>query len=104
TDDNGNFIWPGFGENMRVLKWMLERIEGTAQGEENLFGISPRYEDITWDGLSFDQAQFERITSIEQDQWRRELQLHAELFNKLKNRLPDELTRIRERLDSQVSA
>ncbi|PJX20435.1 phosphoenolpyruvate carboxykinase (GTP) [Advenella sp. S44] len=104
TDDNGKFIWPGFGENMRVLKWMLERIDGKAQGEENLFGVSPRFEDITWDGLSFDQAQFKRITSIEQDQWRRELELHAELFDKLKSRLPEELTQIRERLDSQVSA
>ncbi|MGX9935412.1 phosphoenolpyruvate carboxykinase (GTP) [Advenella kashmirensis] len=103
TDDNGKFIWPGFGENMRVLKWMLERIDGTAQGEENLFGVSPRFEDITWDGLSFDAAQFKRITSIEQGQWRRELGLHEELFNKLQQRLPQELSQIRERLDSQVA-
>lgn len=103
TDDNGKFIWPGFGENMRVLKWMLERIDGTAQGEENLFGVSPRFEDITWDGLSFDAAQFKRITTIEQEQWRRELGLHEELFNKLQQRLPTELAQIRERLDSQVA-
>lgn len=103
TDDNGKFIWPGFGENMRVLKWMLERIDGTAQGEENLFGVSPRFEDITWDGLSFDAAQFKRITTIEQEQWRRELGLHEELFNKLQQRLPSELAQIRERLDSQVA-
>jgi phosphoenolpyruvate carboxykinase (GTP) len=104
TDDNGRFIWPGFGENMRVLKWMLERIDGTAQGEENLFGVSPRFEDITWDGLSFDAAQFKRITTIEQEQWRRELGLHEELFNKLQQRLPEELSQIRERLDGQVGA
>ncbi|MGH8814156.1 MAG: phosphoenolpyruvate carboxykinase (GTP) [Advenella sp.] len=103
TDDNGKFIWPGFGENMRVLKWMLERIDGTAHGEENLFGVSPRFEDITWDGLSFDAAQFKRITTIEQEQWRRELGLHEELFNKLQQRLPQELSQIRERLDSQVA-
>lgn len=104
TDDNGKFIWPGFGENMRVLKWMLERIDGKAQGEEHLFGVSPRFEDISWDGLSFDAAQFKRITSIEQGQWRKELDLHAELFDRLNQRLPQELTQIRERLDSQVSA
>ncbi len=104
TDDNGKFIWPGFGENMRVLKWMLERIDGKAQGEEHLFGVSPRFEDITWDGLSFDAAQFKRITSIEPEVWRKELQLHAELFDKLKQRLPAELSQIHERLDSQVSA
>ena len=103
TDDNGKFIWPGFGENMRVLKWMLERIDGTAQGEENLFGVSPRFEDITWDGLSFDAAQFKRITTIEQEQWRRELDLHEELFNKLQQRLPQELSQIRERLDSHLA-
>jgi len=103
TDDNGKFIWPGFGENMRVLKWMLERIDGTAQGEENLFGVSPRFEDITWDGLSFDAAQFKRITTIEQEQWRRELGLHEELFNKLQQRLPQELSQIRERLDSHLA-
>ena len=103
TDDNGKFIWPGFGENMRVLKWMLERIDGTAQGAENLFGVSPRFEDITWDGLAFDAAQFKRITSIVQDQWRRELDLHEELFTKLQQRLPKALADIRERLDSQVA-
>jgi len=102
TDDNGKFIWPGFGENMRVLKWMLERIDGKAQGAEHLFGVSPRFEDITWDGLSFDAEQFKRITAIEQDEWRRELDLHAELFDKLKQRLPGELSQIRARLDSQV--
>lgn len=104
TDDNGKFIWPGFGENMRVLKWMLERIDGKAQGAEHLFGVSPRFEDITWDGLSFDAEQFKRITAIEQDEWRRELDLHAELFEKLKQRLPGELSQIRARLDSQISA
>ncbi|ETF04200.1 phosphoenolpyruvate carboxykinase [Advenella kashmirensis W13003] len=104
TDDNGKFIWPGFGENMRVLKWMLERIDGKAQGAEHLFGVSPRFEDITWDGLSFDAEQFKRITAIEQDEWRRELDLHAELFEKLKQRLPGELSQIRAHLDSQIGA
>ncbi|AHG65708.1 phosphoenolpyruvate carboxykinase (GTP) [Advenella mimigardefordensis] len=103
TDDDGKFIWPGFGENMRVLKWMLERIDGTAQGAENLFGVSPRFEDITWDGLAFDAAQFKRITTIEQEQWRRELGLHEELFTRLQQRLPKALADVRERLDSQVA-
>ncbi len=98
TDDQGKFIWPGFGENMRVLKWMLERIEGSAQGEENLFGITPRYEDITWEGLDFDSDQFDRITTIDPEAWRKELALHAELFEKLKKRLPAELASLQSRL------
>ncbi|SHI32684.1 phosphoenolpyruvate carboxykinase (GTP) [Pollutimonas bauzanensis] len=103
TDDQGKFIWPGFGENMRVLKWMLERIEGRAQGADNLFGVTPRYEDITWDGLDFDAGKFERITAIDSAAWRKELGLHAELFDRLEHRLPAELpdlqNRLRERLD-----
>jgi len=102
TDAEGKFIWPGFGENMRVLKWMIERIEGTAQGQENLFGVSPRYEDITWDGLDFSSAQFESITAIDAEAWRKELGLHAELFEKLRKHLPAELASHQARLSAQL--
>ena len=61
---DGKFVWPGYGENMRVLKWMLERVEGRATGVEHAFGISPRYEDLSWDGLPFTRAQFDTVTSI----------------------------------------
>jgi phosphoenolpyruvate carboxykinase (GTP) len=88
TDANGKFVWPGFGDNMRVLKWMLERIDGSTSGTENIFGISPKYEDLTWDGLNFTAEQFETITSIDKDAWKAELDLHTELFDKLKYRLP----------------
>ncbi|UHL62734.1 phosphoenolpyruvate carboxykinase (GTP) [Paralcaligenes sp. KSB-10] len=98
TDAQGKFVWPGFGENMRILKWMLERIEGSAQGEENLFGITPRYEDITWEGLDFGADKFKHITAIDAAAWRKELGLHAELFGKLKNRLPVELANFQSRL------
>ncbi len=53
---DGKFVWPGYGENMRVLQWMLDRIEGTAAGAENVFGISPRYDDLNWDGLDFSRG------------------------------------------------
>jgi phosphoenolpyruvate carboxykinase (GTP) len=98
TDAQGKFVWPGFGENMRILKWMLERIEGSAQGEENLFGITPRYEDITWEGLDFGADKFKHITAIDAAAWRKELGLHSELFGKLKNRLPVELANFQSRL------
>jgi phosphoenolpyruvate carboxykinase (GTP) len=91
TDANGKFVWPGFGDNMRVLKWMLERIDGATTGQENVFGISPKFDDITWDGLNFTAEQFDTITSIDKDAWKAELELHTELFDKLKYRLPAEL-------------
>lgn len=91
TDENGHFVWPGFGDNMRVLKWMLERVEGTGGGVENIFGTTPRYGDISWDGLPFTAEEFETITSIDKDAWRAELKLHAELFEKLAYHLPQEL-------------
>jgi phosphoenolpyruvate carboxykinase (GTP) len=91
TDEQGHFVWPGFGDNMRVLKWMLERLEGQAGGVENLFGMTPRFGDIHWDGLPFSPEEFETITSIDKDAWREELKLHAELFEKLAYHLPQEL-------------
>lgn len=103
-NEQGRFIWPGFGENMRVLKWMLERIEDKAQGEEHPFGITPRYEDINWDGLDFDPARYERITRLDPAVWTHELNLHKELFERLHERLPQELVQIKQRLRERLSA
>lgn len=102
TDADGKFIWPGFGENMRILKWMLQRIEGSAEGQENLFGISPRYEDISWGGLNFTHEQFQAITAIDPQAWRTELGLHGELFDKLRDRLPAELASLHVRFSAQL--
>ncbi len=104
TDDNGKFIWPGFGENMRVLKWMLERIEGKAEGQDTPFGITPRYDDMTWDGLDFPREQFDRITRFESDKWRKELELHRELFDRLAARLPGQLKNALDVLHQRVGA
>lgn len=103
TDANGKFVWPGFGDNMRVLKWMLERIDGATTGTENIFGISPKYEDLTWDGLSFTSEQFDLITSIDKDAWKAELELHTELFDKLKYRLPAALESTKATLASRLA-
>jgi len=104
TDENGKFVWPGFGDNMRVLKWMLDRIEGKAGGGENVFGTTPRYEDLNWDGLDFTTAQFDRITSIDKAAWEAELKLHAELFDKLHYHLPQELESTRTHLEKRLAA
>ena len=104
TDENGHFVWPGFGDNMRVLKWMLERVEGTGGGIENIFGTTPRYGDIQWDGLPFTPEEFETITSIDKDAWRAELKLHAELFDKLAYQLPQELKDNMQTLEKRLNA
>lgn len=96
VNDEGKFIWPGFGDNMRVLKWMLERIEGKAQGQDNLFGITPRYEDISWEGLAFGAQDFERVTAIDAVAWRKELESHATLFERLHKQLPSELSALQQ--------
>ncbi|WP_286798381.1 phosphoenolpyruvate carboxykinase (GTP) [Pandoraea sp. 64-18] len=88
---DGKFVWPGFGENMRVLAWMLGRIDGTAQGVENAFGITPRYEDLNWNGLSFTPSQFDDVTSMDSAAWHEELKLHTELFDTFNHRLPQAL-------------
>lgn len=104
TDENGKFVWPGFGENMRVLKWMLERIKGSGTGTEHVFGVSPKYDDMTWEGVDFTREQFDQITAIDTAAWREELKLHDELFALLEQRLPAELLAVRKQLDQRLGA
>jgi phosphoenolpyruvate carboxykinase (GTP) len=89
--EDGKFVWPGYGENMRVLKWMIDRMEGRAHGRDNVFGISPTYDEITWHGLAFSAAQFDSVMQIDPAAWREELQLHEALFAQLAYHLPPEL-------------
>jgi phosphoenolpyruvate carboxykinase (GTP) len=104
TDENGRFVWPGFGENMRVLQWMIGRIEGEAGASEHVFGHSPRYEDLTWNGLDFPRGEFDKITSIDAAQWKREFELHSELFTLLAQGLPHQLTATKEALEKRLAA
>jgi len=101
---DGKFVWPGYGENMRVLKWMLDRVEGTGAGQENVFGLTPNYGDINWQGLDFTQAQFEQVTSIDKAAWATELGLHAELFQQLAYHLPAELPATKARIEARLAA
>lgn len=101
-DENGRFVWPGFGENMRVLKWMIDRIEGQAQGSEHVFGVSPRYEELRWDGLDFTAEQFAKVISLDAAAWKQELVLHDELFTQLAHGLPPALPQAKARLEAQL--
>jgi phosphoenolpyruvate carboxykinase (GTP) len=95
-DEQGNFAWPGFGENMRVLKWIVERVRGRAVAVESPIGWMPRYEDIDWRGLEFSRKEFEKLLTINREAWQQEVLLHEELFIKLYDRLPKELLAVRE--------
>ncbi|QUN28379.1 phosphoenolpyruvate carboxykinase (GTP) [Cupriavidus sp. KK10] len=101
-DADGKFVWPGFGENMRVLSWMIDRVEGKGQGAEHMFGTTPRYEDLNWNGVDFTPAQFTQVTSIDRDAWQQELALHDELFTKLRHRLPQSLAEVRAALGKRL--
>ena len=102
--EDGKFVWPGYGDNMRVLKWMLERVEGGGGGQESLFGVSPRYEDLNWSGLDFSREQYQSVSSIDHAAWRSELVLHGELFQQLAGRLPSQLLATKARIEQQLEA
>jgi phosphoenolpyruvate carboxykinase (GTP) len=102
TDAEGKFVWPGFSENTRVLKWMLERIEGEAKGSEHVFGITPGYEDLDWQGMDFSVEKFTTITSIDAQAWRKEFELHTELFERLAFGLPQSLLEIKASFESRL--
>ncbi len=98
TDENGKFVWPGFSENMRVLAWMVERIEGGQSGAEHAVGVTPRYEDLNWTGLDFSREQFARVTAVNANEWQKELASHADLFKQLAHNLPPQLEGTRQKL------
>ncbi|HEU4620909.1 MAG TPA: phosphoenolpyruvate carboxykinase (GTP) [Burkholderiaceae bacterium] len=103
TDEQGKFVWPGFGENMRVLAWMVARLEGEAKGVEHMFGTSPRFDDLDWTGLAFPLDRFNLVTSIDNDAWRREFDLHAQLFETLADKLPARLVQIKAALEGRLA-
>ncbi len=94
-DENGKFIWPGFGENMRVLKWIVERARGRADGVESPFGIMPRHQDITWQGLDFDVETFYKLMEIDRAAGKAEAEDQEALFEKFGDTLPSEMERQR---------
>ncbi|MFN5348258.1 MAG: phosphoenolpyruvate carboxykinase (GTP) [Betaproteobacteria bacterium] len=102
--DDGKFVWPGYGENMRVLKWMIDRIEGTGQGTDNVMGVTPGYKDLTWTGLAFTAQQFDTVTSIDKAAWTQELKLHTELFHQLAHHLPKALTDTKTAIEKRLAA
>jgi phosphoenolpyruvate carboxykinase (GTP) len=90
-DENGKFMWPGFGDNMRVLKWIVERVEGKAGANSTPLGSIPSFDHLDWNGLDFAADKFAQLTAVNQSHWQQELKLHDELLNKLAYRMPQEM-------------
>jgi phosphoenolpyruvate carboxykinase (GTP) len=83
---------------------MIDRIEGKAQGKENITGVSPSYEELNWTGLDFSAEQFKTVTSMDKAAWLKELELHTELFKQLEHHLPKELSETKARLEQRLAA
>ncbi len=101
---DGQFVWPGYGDNMRVLEWLVGRIEGRAGGQEHALGISPRYEDLHWGDLAFSREQFASVIGIDAAAWRDELALHGALFEQLAYHLPAALLATKTRIEARLGA
>jgi phosphoenolpyruvate carboxykinase (GTP) len=97
-DKEGNFMWPGFSENMRILKWIVQRARVSIPAKETPIGWMPRYEDIDWGGLDFSEDKFNELMAFNRKEWRDEVIAHEELFIDLHDRMPKELVYERELL------
>ena len=100
---DGRYVWPGFGQNMRVLKWIFERCAGRAGATETPLGFVPGYVDLDWSGLEFGADRFEGVMNAEQSLWRRELDSHDALFNRLGAKRPEALMNERDRLVGRIA-
>jgi phosphoenolpyruvate carboxykinase (GTP) len=103
-DEAGKFVWPGYGDNMRVLKWIIDRLEGQAQGQETMFGITPTYGELNWTGLNFTADQFKTVTSIDKAAWQQEFQLHTTHFEQLAYKLPKALLDTKAAMEQRLAA
>jgi phosphoenolpyruvate carboxykinase (GTP) len=97
-DADGTFLWPGYSENMRVLKWIVDRARVRAQGRETPIGWMPDYDDMEWKGLDFPEQRFNELQNFDGAAWRREVIEHEELFILLHDHLPSEMVYERELL------
>ena len=104
-DTNGKFLWPGYGENMRVLQWIVERCEGRAQGVESALGIMPKFEHLNWMGLEkISEGRYAQLANIDRSAWKDELASHDELFGKLGQHLPAALETRRGRMHEKLAS
>jgi len=94
----GKFLWPGFSDNMRVLRWIVERVQGRTHGRETPIGWVPRFDDIDWSGLDFPRETFDELMEVDRAAWKQEIIGHEGLFIELHDHLPPEMIYERELL------
>ncbi len=104
TDEKGGFAWPGFGDNARVLKWIIERCEGKVAGKQTVLGTIPNYEDMDWSGADFSKEQFANVTNLDKQTWLGELEGVKEWFGKMGSKLPAKLAAIRDDFEAKFKA
>ena len=97
-DEDGRFLWPGFCQNIRILRWIVDRVRGRAMAKETPIGWTPYYEDIHWEGLDLPKSQFEQLQNVDRAAWKKEVIEHEELFIALHDHLPPEMVYERELL------
>ena len=103
TDDEGNFIWPGFGDNMRVLLWILDRVEGKADADLTPIGYVPKAEDIDTEGLAgIDTETIKGLLSVDRESWREDVKNIKDFYNLIGDRVPKELWKELEELDERL--
>jgi phosphoenolpyruvate carboxykinase (GTP) len=102
-NEQGKFMWPGYGENMRVLKWIVDRVRGRAKAVESPFGLMPRREDLTWEGLEYDAATFYRLMEVDRAAAKAEAEDQGKHFGQFGDRLPAELEKQRQALIQRLS-
>jgi len=102
-DESGSFVWPGYGDNMRVLKWIIDRLEGKAQGHNTMFGVAPEYSEINWTGINFSADDFAKVTHIDKAAWAEEFKLHEEHFSKLSHNLPKAMSDTLKALENRLA-
>jgi phosphoenolpyruvate carboxykinase (GTP) len=102
-DERGEFMWPGFGDNMRILKWIIDRVHGRAGAKETPLGWAPRYEDIDWEGCAVTADQFARLTRVDVREWQRELEAQAKWLQGLGQRVPLALVLNHDLLETRIT-
>jgi phosphoenolpyruvate carboxykinase (GTP) len=100
--EDGGWLWPGFGQNMRVLQWVVNRVNGKVDANDTLYGQVPKYEDINWNGLAYDQGTFDELMAIDNERSKQEVEDQTSLFEKIGDHLPEEMKQIQQEMLSQL--